>query len=285
MLRKQLSPVQWFSLMVLMGGVALVQLPSASIENPSSSSGKSSHEQSPFLGFSAVVMACFLSGFSGVYFEKLLKSTPQSVYIRNVQLGVLGFILGMVVCCVKEGQAISEKGFFFGYDFMVWFTVFLLALGGLIVAAVVKYADNILKVGSADLFDLFSHSSIHAIRIFIYHQVISSHPETSAFTKITSNFVFLSGFCYKWLNNPGLLCFYGVVQLPANNHLLWWYNSSHNIPLFVQQVRHCGQQTVAFIDTNHPKVARWKVMGYSLDSSIENQLSYEGATFTIVIQW
>lgn len=145
MLRTQLSRVQWLSLVVLMGGVALVQLPSASVQNPSSSSGVSSREQSPLLGFSAVVMACFLSGFSGVYFEKLLKSTPQSVYVRNVQLGALGVILGMAVCYVKEGRDISEKGFFFGYDVMVWFTVFLLALGGLVVAAVVKYADNILK--------------------------------------------------------------------------------------------------------------------------------------------
>lgn len=246
MLRKQLSGVQWFSLVVLMGGVALVQLPSASVQNPSSSSGVSSREQSPLLGFSAVVMACFLSGFSGVYFEKLLKSTPQSVYVRNVQLGALGVILGMAVCYVKEGHEISEKGFFFGYDVMVWFTVFLLALGGLVVAAVVKYADNILKVGSAGSFDLFSHYSIHSIWIFIRLCIVkclrSNHTNPPSWLiEITSNFVFLSGICYERLNNPGMLCFYGVVQLPANNHLLWGNNSSHCISLFVQQVQCCGQ--------------------------------------------
>ena len=42
---------------------------------------------------------------------------------------------------------ISEKGFYVGYDSFVWFTVVQNALGGLLVAVVVKYADNILKVG------------------------------------------------------------------------------------------------------------------------------------------
>ena len=40
---------------------------------------------------------------------------------------------------------IEEKGFFYGYDLFVWYLVALNACGGLIVAVVVKYADNILK--------------------------------------------------------------------------------------------------------------------------------------------
>ena len=46
----------------------------------------------------------------------------------------------------QDGSVISEKGFFTGYDNFVWFTVMQNALGGLLVAVVVKYADNILKV-------------------------------------------------------------------------------------------------------------------------------------------
>ena len=37
------------------------------------------------------------------------------------------------------------SGFLHGYDNFVWFTVAQNALGGLLVAVVVKYADNILK--------------------------------------------------------------------------------------------------------------------------------------------
>ena len=43
-------------------------------------------------------------------------------------------------------EIVFERGFFHGYDGLVATVVFLQAAGGLLVAAVVKYADNILKV-------------------------------------------------------------------------------------------------------------------------------------------
>merc|ERR1719295_1526087 len=65
--------------------------------------------------------------------------------MRNVQLALLSIPLGFITTFLKDGHAISEKGFFNGYDSFVWFTVMQNALGGLLVAVVVKYADNILK--------------------------------------------------------------------------------------------------------------------------------------------
>jgi UDP-sugar transporter A1/2/3 len=40
-----------------------------------------------FMGFGAVLMATLTSGFAGVYFEKILKTGPTSVWMRNIQLG------------------------------------------------------------------------------------------------------------------------------------------------------------------------------------------------------
>lgn len=40
---------------------------------------------------------------------------------------------------------VLEKGIFYGYNHIVWLVIFLQAIGGLVVAVVVKYADNILK--------------------------------------------------------------------------------------------------------------------------------------------
>ena len=67
------------------------------------------------------------------------------VWMRNVQLAILSVPLGLFTAFAKDGGKISESGFLHGYDSFVWFTVAQNALGGLLVAVVVKYADNILK--------------------------------------------------------------------------------------------------------------------------------------------
>ncbi|XP_021776925.2 UDP-N-acetylglucosamine transporter isoform X5 [Papio anubis] len=81
MLSKKLGVYQWLSLVILMTGVAFVQWPSDSqLDSKELSAG------SQFVGLMAVLTACFSSGFAGVYFEKILKETKQSVWIRNIQL-------------------------------------------------------------------------------------------------------------------------------------------------------------------------------------------------------
>ena len=75
----------------------------------------------------------------------VLQGSDVSVWMRNVQLALLSVPLGVVTAYVKDGSSIAEKGFFHGYDNFVLFTVAQNALGGLLVAVVVKYADNILK--------------------------------------------------------------------------------------------------------------------------------------------
>jgi UDP-sugar transporter A1/2/3 len=57
-----------------------------------------------------------MSGFAGVYFEKILKGTKGSVWLRNVQLGALGVIIGLITMEINDGAAVTEKGFFFGYS-------------------------------------------------------------------------------------------------------------------------------------------------------------------------
>jgi len=36
------------------------------------------------------------TGFAGVYFEKVLKGSKTSIWVRNVQLGMFGTILGTI---------------------------------------------------------------------------------------------------------------------------------------------------------------------------------------------
>ena len=140
MLGKRLSIVQWISLVILFTGISIVQMQP---ENAGNSSIQT--EQRPLLGLVAVIVSCLMSGFAGVYFEKILKGTKQSVWLRNVQLGFLGAVIGLGTVYIKEGDRVSSDGFFHGYDSLVWLVIALQSLGGLLVAVVVKYADNILK--------------------------------------------------------------------------------------------------------------------------------------------
>jgi len=55
-------------------------------------------------------------------------------------------IIALVTCYLEDSVEISAKGFFRGYSPMVVITITVQAVGGLIVAVVVKYADNVLKV-------------------------------------------------------------------------------------------------------------------------------------------
>lgn len=141
MLSKALSKMQWVALLILFVGVATVQLQ----PHDQKVSEKVATEQNPLVGLVAVIVSCLMSGFAGVYFEKILKGTKQTIWLRNVQLGFIGMIFGFLTLLVNDGDKYRENGFFFGYDWVVWFVILIQAFGGLMVAVVVKYADNILK--------------------------------------------------------------------------------------------------------------------------------------------
>lgn len=123
--------------------------------------------QNYMVGLVAVVISCLSSGFAGVYFEKILKGTSASVWVRNVQLGVFGTALGLLGLWWNDGAAVARHGFLFGYTGMVWAVIFNQAFGGLLVAVVVKYADNILK-GFATSFSIIV-STVMSIYLFHFH--------------------------------------------------------------------------------------------------------------------
>ncbi|XP_065649460.1 UDP-galactose translocator-like [Hydra vulgaris] len=139
MLNKSLSKGQWFSLLLLFVGVALVQFQPNQVNNSLTS-------QNPIVGLTAVVVSSLCSGFAGVYFEKILKGSGNvSIWLRNIQLGIFGALIGAVGMIANDGTKIKQNGLLFGYSAIVWFVIFMQAFGGLLVAVVVKYADNILK--------------------------------------------------------------------------------------------------------------------------------------------
>ncbi|XP_076448251.1 UDP-N-acetylglucosamine transporter-like [Babylonia areolata] len=155
-------------------------------------------EQNHFTGLLAVLACCCLSGFANVFFELLLKGGKQSVWIRNVQLGSSGAVLGALTCLLHDGPQLIDQGFFYGYDGLVWTVIVLQSVGGLLVAAVIKYADNILKgfstagsillscLASVYIFDFQMDSifmlgtSLVLLSLFLYNQYPAVQPDRDA---------------------------------------------------------------------------------------------------------
>ncbi|RNA29522.1 UDP-N-acetylglucosamine transporter [Brachionus plicatilis] len=183
MLGKKLDSLKWISLIILMAGVSLVQWPNDS--NSQKNLDKNFNEK--FIGLFAVLFACFSSGFAGVYFEKLLKGSSTGVWMRNIQLGFFGTIIGYISVYIYDFKAVTDNGFFQGYNSIVWTVIALQALGGLVIAAVIKYADNILKGFATSL-------SIILSSIFSYFILKDFIP--SGMFLLGSSFVILATFMY-----------------------------------------------------------------------------------------
>ncbi|XP_068995657.1 solute carrier family 35 member A3b isoform X2 [Embiotoca jacksoni] len=176
MLGKRLGLYQWLSLVLLMAGVTLVQWPTDSGDD---SEQKVLSAGSQFVGLMAVLMACVSSGFAGVYFEKILKETKQSVWVRNIQLGLFSFVFGFIGMMLYDGHRVRQSGMFQGYGTITCIVVVLQALGGLVIAVVIKYADNILKgfatslsIIVSTLISYFLLNDFHPTGVFFFGAVL-----------------------------------------------------------------------------------------------------------------
>jgi UDP-sugar transporter A1/2/3 len=183
MLDKKFSNLQWFSLVILMMGVAMTQL--------SADSNRKGGENSTS-GFVAVLLAACSSGFAGVFFEKVVKSQGTSVWMQNIRMSIPSIILGFagIYANTSDRAIVATYGFFHGYSGIVWCVIILQAIGGLVVAMVVKYADNILKGFAA------------------------------SFSIVTSLI-----FCYFWLDfHPTWIFFWGAILVNVSMYLYSYQN-------------------------------------------------------------
>ena len=181
LLNRKLTRLKWVALILLTFGIALVQLPVSN--GPSSSSGDLERSGNDFIvGLIAVLCSCCLSGLAGVYFEKILKKPASSalpihmgsaaavpaynasLWERNIQLAAFSILLALAGAYSQDGNAIRDQGAFAGFSGLVWTVICTQALGGLIVAVVVKYADNILKGFATSLSIILS--SVLSVWIF-----------------------------------------------------------------------------------------------------------------------
>jgi UDP-sugar transporter A1/2/3 len=150
MLQRSYSTQQWICLVFLSLGVAIVVLGEGGKKKEETESAKN---QSLSLGLIAVSIACFSSALAGVYFEKVLKrkdATPVSLWMRNIQMAFFSIVIALFQYAGSSSSTTTtmeaqDVPFLHGFTGWVWILVGLQAGGGLLVAAVIKYADNVLK--------------------------------------------------------------------------------------------------------------------------------------------
>jgi len=174
LLNRRYSLQQWICIVTLSLGVAVVVLDQQQQQQGASSIATNA---SLVKGLTAVTMACFSSAMAGVYFEKVVKAIGSntkhgendnksmtsttvptvSVWMRNIQLAFFTICTIVARMIWQHGMSsiassssttattTTTQPFFHGFTGWVWLLVFLQAGGGMLVAAVIKYADNVLK--------------------------------------------------------------------------------------------------------------------------------------------
>jgi len=140
LLKRSLGARRWAALFALTVAIATVQL-----SQRTTSTAADAGSRNMALGLATEILVATVSGFAGVYFEMVLKGSQISVWVRNVHLAVIGSAVAAAAVYAKDYDRVVECGFYAGYGPVACLYVGVQAIGGLLIAAVVKYADNILK--------------------------------------------------------------------------------------------------------------------------------------------
>ena len=148
------SKVEVASLFFLAAGICLVQLRESDIGTVALGDNLPSET----LGMAAVLAASLTSATAGITLEKIYKGTSQTkefhsergalehtIWTRNVQLSLISLPFALVGALWQQSDLLVTRAFTQGFDAYVWAVVVCQAGGGVIVAFVMKFANNILK--------------------------------------------------------------------------------------------------------------------------------------------
>ncbi|KAH3762682.1 UDP-galactose translocator [Pelomyxa schiedti] len=152
-LKKLVNAAMWRALIELIISAILVQQASLrvvcevpSVSELSGTPGTDNGVTTAYIiGIGCSLAVTVLSGMASVYFEKVLKSGNATVWERNLQLSLYSIALSVVSVLFEAVWSGSGLGIFSGHSYLTSLIVFISAVGGLLVAMVMKYADNIVK--------------------------------------------------------------------------------------------------------------------------------------------
>ncbi|RLN83988.1 hypothetical protein BBJ28_00016527 [Nothophytophthora sp. Chile5] len=155
LLHRRFSVVQWGAMLALMAGVAICsysRLPAAAEHAEEDTAATAALATKRFIGICVMLGLAVNSGLAAAYFERVMKShksistlqTLDPLWTRNLQLSAISVAV-TCVDLVRNFGDVWTHGFFYGFHPTVFAVIFLQAVGGLTIAAVVRYSDNIVK--------------------------------------------------------------------------------------------------------------------------------------------
>ncbi|KPA79038.1 putative CMP-sialic acid transporter [Leptomonas pyrrhocoris] len=152
----RVSPVRWAVLMALTVGIILAQLSMQRLDKEEET--EQTHRSWSIEGTLAALAGALLSSFTGVFTEYVYKKrgnhfalSARSIHLAFFSLVYFSFVFARDIWTADEKSDMSSglggffATFFDGFTGLVWFLVVLQAMGGILVALVVRYCDNIVK--------------------------------------------------------------------------------------------------------------------------------------------
>ncbi len=147
LLRTRITRTQYMALIALVCGMIMVEVGETFTDNASDV------DSGVFTGKavrgSVVFLAAVTSGFAGAYLEKMYKGeggVRRSIWFTNAQLVCFSLPIAVMGALGKDWKRTrASGGTFQGFDESEFLIIALQALGGLIVAMVLRYAGNVLK--------------------------------------------------------------------------------------------------------------------------------------------
>uniref|UniRef100_A0A915DID6 Uncharacterized protein n=1 Tax=Ditylenchus dipsaci TaxID=166011 RepID=A0A915DID6_9BILA len=128
LLKRVFSLVQWAALFISLLGVILVTISSQQSRHLEASDDSEEKRKSQLIGLTTIFVMCWTSAFAGVYLERCY------------------YLPFSVLTMFNDGAVIQEHGtIYYGWTWLVWTISISSAFSGILVAAVMKYADNIKK--------------------------------------------------------------------------------------------------------------------------------------------
>merc|ERR1719453_1604088 len=123
---------RWLALLLLIIGSLLVQV----------SETKSASPGNALYGGGLTIISAFLASVANVWYEKLLKTTGENMWVRNLEITFMctGWLVVFKFPELSKGDGVLSLR---GFTPAVWMVVALKALNGILVPAALKYTDNI----------------------------------------------------------------------------------------------------------------------------------------------